>query len=381
MIAGKDGKGFFAAHWDWLVALAGLLALVAAAFALVTALGEDPDEKANEMLRQLGGAPRGATGVEAVDLSAFETAAKKVQTPPKVVEIAETQESFMASGRRVFCELGDAADEKKACGLPIPFGLKTCPLCGAKQPEEQKVVLDSDGDGMDDEYEAEHGLDPNRDDRDDDLDGDGFTNWEEFEAKTDPNDATSHPDYLDSLTLKMPLKETHLPFYFDKALKLPNGTKRYYFRDPKRKNTYGQRGVTYSVLEGEEIGQAEKLPTGFVVKGYEERSEERKIAASKGEKQLKKTVDTSVAMIERKSDKKRLELVVGESKRAVAVDSKATLVYTRGETKEFSVAVGEEISLNGNTYKVVAITREDKMAKVTVAGLAGKKTLTAPLEQ
>jgi len=147
MIAGKDGKGFFAAHWDWLVALAGLLVLAAAAFALVTAFGEDPDEKANEMLRQLGGAPRGATGVEAVDLSAFETAAKKVQTPPKVVEIAETQESFMASGRRVFCEQGDAADEKKACGLPIPFGLKTCPLCGAKQPEEQKVVLDSGGSG------------------------------------------------------------------------------------------------------------------------------------------------------------------------------------------------------------------------------------------
>ena len=142
MIAGKDGKGFFAAHWDWLVALAGLLVLAAAAFALVTAFGEDPDEKANETLRQLGGAPRGATGGEAVDLSAFETAAKKVQTPPKVVEIAETQESFMASGRRVFCEQGDAADEKKACGLPIPFGLKTCPLCGAKQPEEQKVVLD-----------------------------------------------------------------------------------------------------------------------------------------------------------------------------------------------------------------------------------------------
>jgi len=354
MIAGKDGKGFFAAHWDWLVALAGLLVLAAAAFALVTAFGEDPDEKANEMLRQLGGAPRGATGVEAVDLSAFETAAKKVQTPPKVVEIAETQESFMASGRRVFCEQGDAADEKKACGLPIPFGLKTCPLCGAKQPEEQKVVLDSDGDGMDDEY---------------------------FEAKTDPNDPASHPDYLDSLTLKMPLKETYLPFYFDKVQKLPNGTKRYYFRDPRRKNAYGQRGVTYSVLEGEEIGQAETLPTGFIVKGYTERSEERKIAASKGEKQLRKTVDTSFATIERKSDRKRLELVVGESKRAVAVDSKATLVYTRGETKEFNVAVGEEISLNGNMYKVVEITREDKTAKVTVAGLAGKKTLTAPLEQ
>ena len=380
MIAGKGGKGFLAEHWDWLAAGVGLLALAAAAFAMMSAFGEDPDDAARATLAGLGGTKRD-TGVAAVDMTAFEAAAKRVQTPPKVVEIAETQESFMASGRRVFCEQGDAADEKKACGLPIPFGLKTCPLCGAKQPEEVKVALDSDGDGMDDEYEVANGLNPNADDRDGDLDGDGFTNWEEFEAKTDPNDATAHPDYLDSLKLVPPLKETYLPFYFDKVTKLPNGTKRYYFRDPKRKNSYGQRGVTYSVLEGEEIGLAEKLPTGYVVKGYEERSEERKIAANKGDKQLKKTVDTSIATIERKSDGKRLELVVGESKRAVAVDSKATLVYERGEPKTFSVAPGEEISLNGNTYKVAEITREDKMAKVTVAGPAGKKTLTAPLER
>lgn len=381
MIAGKEGKGFFAAHWDWLVAAGGVLALAGAVFALVTALGTDPDEKANATLAGLGGAKSGDTGVEAVDMAPYEAAEKDVRTPPKVVEIAETQESFMASERRVFCEQGDPADEKKACGLPIPFGLKTCPLCGAKQPEEQKVVLDSDGDGMDDEYEAAHGLDPNRDDRDGDLDGDGFTNWEEFEAKTDPNDPASHPDYLDSLELKLPLQETHLPFYFDKVAPLPNGAKRYYFRDPKRKNAYGQRGVTYSVLEGEEIGAAEKLPTGFVVKGYTARSEERKIAASKGERQLTRTVDTSVATIERKKDRKRLELVVGESKRPVAVDAKATLVYTRGEPKEFSVAVGDEIKLNGNAYKVVEIKRGDKVVTVSVAGEAGKKTLTAPLEQ
>ena len=380
MIAGKESKGFLAGHWDWLVAALGLLALGLAAFVMASAFGEDPDEKASETLRGLGGAKGGDTGVAAVDMADFEAAMKKLQTPPKVVEIAETQESFMASGRRVFCEQGDANDEKKSCGLPIAFGLKVCPLCGAKQPEEMKVVLDSDNDGMTDDYETAHGLDPHRDDRDGDLDGDGFSNWEEHEAGTDPNDRESHPDYLDSLRLKMPLKETYLPFYFDKVLKLPDGTKRYYFRDPKRKNSYGQRGVTYSVLEGEEIGVAEKMPTGFRVKGYEVRSEEREISANKGDKPLKTTVDTSVAKIERKTDRRPFELVVGGSKRLVAVDSKATLVYERGTPKEFFVAAGEEIELNGNKYQVVEIKRTDKDAVVSVAGPAGKKTLTEPLE-
>lgn len=48
------------------------------------------------------------------------------------------------------------------------------------------LSLDSDGDGMPDVYEREHGLDPERDDADEDLDGDGSTNLEEYAAGTDP---------------------------------------------------------------------------------------------------------------------------------------------------------------------------------------------------
>ncbi len=51
---------------------------------------------------------------------------------------------------------------------------------------------DDDNDGMPDTYEDDNGLDPLSDtDKDEDADGDGATNFEEFQAGTDPNNASS----------------------------------------------------------------------------------------------------------------------------------------------------------------------------------------------
>jgi hypothetical protein len=57
--------------------------------------------------------------------------------------------------------------------------------------------MDSDGDGMPDAWETDHGLDPDANDADEDPDGDGMTNVEEYRAGTDPQD----PDSLLQITL------------------------------------------------------------------------------------------------------------------------------------------------------------------------------------
>lgn len=53
--------------------------------------------------------------------------------------------------------------------------------------------LFDDGDRMPNDWESEHGLDPNSYDAEGDLDLDGWTNWEEYMAGTDPNNAAAFP--------------------------------------------------------------------------------------------------------------------------------------------------------------------------------------------
>jgi len=55
---------------------------------------------------------------------------------------------------------------------------------------------DDDNDGMSDEWEIEHGLDPLYDDSEDDPDNDGKTNGEEYEENTDPSENSKASRYM-----------------------------------------------------------------------------------------------------------------------------------------------------------------------------------------
>ncbi|MBL9214848.1 MAG: hypothetical protein JNG83_05170 [Opitutaceae bacterium] len=61
---------------------------------------------------------------------------------------------------------------------------------------ENPLFADADTDGMEDEWEATHGLSPNSFDRDDDLDRDGLSNLQEFAWNTDPRVVDSDGDGL-----------------------------------------------------------------------------------------------------------------------------------------------------------------------------------------
>lgn len=358
MIARNSKDGFLAAHWDWLVAGVGLVALVAGGAVLALG-GADADDDGAMTAGTFG--RRSATGVEAIDPAAYDRAMQLADKPQSIPEISETGASFLVSGRRVFCEM---------CHKPIPGELALCPLCKQSQPEPEKVILDSDGDGIPDDLELKLGLDPkDASDADADKDGDGFTNAEELAAKTDPLDKNSHPDYLNDLALQLPLKETVLPFFFEKVEQLPGGKNRYYFRDPKAKNDYGGRGRQYNPLEGEEIGK-----TGFTVKGFEKKAQKVKIAASKGDKALERTKEIYLVTIERKANGKRLELMDGEKRKPV--DVQASLVFSRGEAKTFTVVPGDRIELFGNGYRIVEIKRLAKGAEVTLSQESSGKVRT-----
>ena len=374
MISRNGNGSWFAAHYEWLALAVGILALAGGAAFYVMSSGSDPDEAAASAVANVDRMKPAETGVKALDMADLQSATSVIRKPVLLADVPEKTESFLASERRVLC---------KKCKKAISGDIRACPqcpFCGEKQEEEQKVVLDADNDGMADEWEKRFGLnagDPA--DANADADGDGFTNLEEYEAKTDPTDRNDHPDYLDSLKIVLPLKETYLPFVFTAANKIPAGWRCEFF-DAKQKDDYGRMGRTITAIIGEEIGKGTKNPTGYVLKSYEKKEAKHE---RKGMKGMFVTVDVSEVKVERKSDGKVLTLVIGSKKaKPVAVDVQATLVYERGGSKNLDVVSGSEISLNGVKYRIVSIETVGKGAKVTVANsLTGKKRTLEALEQ
>ena len=361
-------ENFLLANWHWL-ALAASLALLAFAAVFIAMAAEDAEVHSAVAGSNAGRAPDD-TGIAAVSMEPFELTYKATVSPFLVIEPSNAQASFLASERRVYCEKG-APGPKAACGLPIPFGSKKCPLCGMTQPEEVKIVLDTDKDGLPDEYEKKYALNPNdAKDIDADKDGDGFTNMEEFKAGTDPSDPDSHPDYLEFVSIQAPLFDTKLQFLFERIDRTPAGD-RLRFKNPKKRNNYGGLGLAYEVRDGEKIGD-----TGFRLKSHERKLAKVPIPGSS----LTKERDVSTATVERISDGKTIVLKIGDRK-FEAVDMKAKLHYSRGGGKEWTVAKGDFFQLNLGKYKTLSVSREGKRAKVEIEDeKTGKKRLFEALE-
>lgn len=376
MISRNSDGGFFAAHWEWIVAAVGLVALAGGAVLFAMSGGDEPEECADRAVSSLMSGKRAETGVKPVEMAQYERALMIATAPPTLDEVSVKDANFLAPGVRMLCPF---------CAKPIPVDTKPapeegrkCPECGKVLPEEEKIALDSDGDGLPDEWERKYGLDPKANDAGEDKDGDGFTNAEEFAAKTNPSDKESHPDYFDSFKLMLPLKETFMPFYLEQVQELPGGRRRYYFRELKARG----RGVAYMPLEGEEIGaksdDKDIKPTGFVVKGVRKETVKKTLKAAAGDKPLVKTVEVFIATVERKSDKKSFDLRTDQ--RRTPLDVQATIAFSRGEPRESVVVPGDTITIYGKKYKIVGIKGVGKGAEVSVEEPSGKIRVLKALE-
>ena len=364
----RNGKGGgLAAHYDWIALAVGVLVLIGGAVFYVTSIGGNSDEAAAAAVGRLNRMKPAEIGVPSVDMTALQAVSAGVRKPAQLSEVAEKAESFLASERRVLCVCGKAiSGDVKA--VPV------CPYCGVAQKEEKKAVLDADGDGIADEWEKKYGL--NASDPADaalDPDGDEFTNLEEYLAKTDPTDPKDHPDYLDSVKIVLPLKETSMPFAFRKAYQIPAGW-RCEFVDPSRKDDNGRMGKALTAIVGSEIEDKDPdaKKSGFILKSYTPKSEKRAIPGS----ELQKTVDVSEAVVERKRDGKVITLVIqeGKSVKLAPMDVQATLTYSRKTVENIDVVPGSEIVLSGTKYQITDIKAVGKGAKISVKQLPSGHT-------
>jgi len=367
----RDNENFVVRHYDWIVAGVGAVAVLAAVGFFVLSLGADADAAAADAVRSLDARKSAKTAVESQDLTAYGATLRRVKNPIPVAAIDSRRESFLASERRVKC----------LCGAVMTAGLTNCPSCKASL-----IIVNKEDEAAKEanRWATRYGVKAD----DTDKDGDGFTNAEEYAAKTDPTDAKSHPDYVDSLKLALPLKETHVPFVLTKATQIPTGWRCEFF-DPKRKDDYGRLGRTFTAIVGEEIcvpvnratGAAKDEPTGYLLKSFERKEERRAITAGST---MKKAVDVSVATVERKSDGRKVDLVMQAAKKGAKlspIDVQATLVYERMGTKSFNVVAGDEIALNGEKHRIVSIKGLEKSAEVVIENtVTGKKSTLKALE-
>lgn len=331
----------FLRQYDKLIAVAVLIVLLVSLFYLTQANSARKQEEATYD-QQLSALKPSAGDLAAMDMAAYEAASKLSRSPFQLEALSAEKSGFLTPERRVTCV-------SPACQKPIPYDAEVCPFCQAKQPAAKPDTegLDTDKDGIPDKVENEWGLNPQDPaDAKGDLDGDGFSNLEEYLAKTDPKDKNSHPALVNLLRVKE-LRGKALPFIFSGVNKMPNGKNQLVFNllSPQRKTVY----VAEDAQIGEIVKATGKPETDYVAGKVEPKFEERENPNMPG---IKMKVDVSIVSVKRLSDNKEFKLKINQP--GVNTDVEAVLVLTL-DNSEYTALENGTFKMRDETYRVVAI--------------------------
>jgi len=254
-----------------------------------------------------------------VDVASYETARAMLGQPP---QIGGWTNALFVPELRVWCV---------DCKRPISWAAKKCPFCNVVQPDDRESdpERDLDADGIKDVWELAHGLDPaNSQDAMLDPDNDGFSNYEEFLAGTDPHDPASTPPIITKLYVK-DTKAEPFQLLFKSRVRLPDGSEKYALNTRQNQTFFVKMGQTVQ---------------GFKVAKVDEKWVEKETNAGK------RRVDESVLTLSRNG--KMIPLVMGKLRSYSEV--MAVLVF-KIDNSEFTVKQDEQFVLRGEKYKLVAI--------------------------
>ncbi|MBU4199030.1 MAG: hypothetical protein KKG09_09885 [Verrucomicrobia bacterium] len=243
------------------------------------------------------------------------------------------------------------------CGRPIPVAAEACTFknCGAPQPTSQNVEgKDTELDRMPDEWEKKHGLNPTGDDSLKDADGDQFSNLEEFQWGTNPQDPKDYPPPVSKLRW-IRTGRMSLPLSFQSIQRPALGEERYVLKNRKTQQDYYVK--IGDKVEGYEVVNCEKKTEEVVKPGFST------------------PIIEDVSVLNLRKDDKVIALTLGKD--ASQGDMAAELIFLIDCSKPF-VKINDVLTLKNNQYKIVDIQKD---IVVVSDNLTGKTTSLEKVSQ
>lgn len=199
--------------------------LLALAYLALRLLSRPVEQEA--FSRDIGGLKARFYQAKMVSEEVYQTARNSVTTPP---QLATWTNRMFVPELRCWCD---------DCGRPIRYAAEVCPFCGKRQQKEPELpVVDTDKDGLPDEWEKATGLDPlDASDASSDADADGFSGLEEFKAGTLPRDAASAPPITEKLSLVW-VRSQAFRLRFMGTSKLPDGDTLFQVNSERGRRSY-----------------------------------------------------------------------------------------------------------------------------------------------
>ena len=114
-------ENFLKAHWDWLVAGAGIAVLGVSAALFASRIGLSPEDGALRCEMQLKTIKPAHEGVPAADMTRFQAVFRTAKAPPSMVEIDPKKGSFLASDTRIVCKATRTASRSRVAVAPYPW--------------------------------------------------------------------------------------------------------------------------------------------------------------------------------------------------------------------------------------------------------------------
>lgn len=325
-------------HYDKALAVVVLLGLLASLFVLAR-FGGESRHREQTMQRQVESLRPKVPQASPMSLQPYEQALYELRRPMTAGAADTNQVGLFVPESRVWCV-------NPVCRYPIPYEALVCPVCHSNQPPITGPAFDisSGGDGIPDKWRQEYfghplGQPEDHSLADDDADGDGFSNLEEFQARTSPRAADEHPDYATRMRLKE-FRAKPFPLVFTSATKMPDGRYRCFF------NIKGG-DMTLQATENQPITINGK-PSGFELTTYTNRLEQRPNPALGGRLS---NVNVSEATLRRIADGKLFILRINDPSSATEQQIVLTLTLM-GKTTEHSVPANGTLSIRGVVYKV-----------------------------